>query len=32
MPNRNSQGRSSPDARVRHQQAEAEQGGMGCIA
>ena len=30
-PNCNSQQRSSPDAHFRHQQAGAEQGGMGCI-
>ena len=31
MPNLNSQRRSSPDARVHHQQAGAEQGGTGCM-
>ena len=31
MPNRNSQGRSSPDARICHQQAGTEQGGVGCM-
>ena len=30
-PNCNSQWRSSPDARVHHQQAGAEQGGVGCM-
>ena len=30
-PNRNSQWRSSPEARVCHQPAWAEQGGMGCM-
>ena len=30
-PNHNSQWRSSPDTRVRHQRAEAEQGGTGCM-
>ena len=31
VPNHNSQQRSSPDTRVHHQQAGAEQGGMGCM-
>ena len=30
-PNCNSQQRSSPEAPVHHQQAGAEQGGMGCM-
>ena len=30
-PNRNSQGRSSPDARIHQQRARAEQGGVGCM-
>ena len=32
MPNGNSQQKSSPDARICHQQAGAKQGGMGHTA
>ena len=32
MLNGNSQQRCSPDALIHYQQAEAEQGGMACIA
>ena len=32
MPNSNSQQRSNPDACIHHQQVEAEQGGVGCVA